>query len=98
MTAQKELNGVPLTRSVGALIKQAESSGWTATIRADSGQWRGRDLSLVVVGLRRGIEGAVAQWVNGKADTCWRWPVEGTYSGRLRMTYRELTAYLRDSA
>jgi hypothetical protein len=53
---------------------------------------------LVVVSLRRGIEGAVAQWVNGKADTCWRWPVEGTYSGRLRMSYRELMAYLGEKS
>lgn len=97
MSAQNELNGVPLTRSVGALVKLAESTGWTTTIRADQGQWRDRDLSLVVVSLRRGIEGVVAQWANGKADTCWRWPAPDAPWGRARMGYRELTAYLREA-
>lgn len=89
-----EVNGVPLTRSVGALVTLAESRGWTAIILADRGQWKGKDLSLVVVSLRRGSEGAVAQWANGKADSCWRWPVEGHFLGRQKITYRQLRELL----
>lgn len=97
MEAPNQVNGVPFPRSVATLVRLAEKAGWTASIRAANGQWRGRDLSLVIVDFRRDGEAALAQWVNGKADTCYRWPEPTALWGKAPMSYRELTAYLRET-
>ena len=79
-------------KTVQSLSRLAVSHGWTTRISRGKGTWKGKPAELVVLHLERLSTGdfAVAQWFNGKADTCWRWPAPDEAVNYRRLTFSAL--------
>lgn len=86
----------PYPRTAVRLQQRAPEMGWSVETLAGSGWWRNKPVDLVIVRLDRGTCSAVAQWVNGKAETCWVWPWSEP-PGIHKLGYRELMTYLAEN-